>query len=86
MIVALVFAIITTLAAFVAYRFGVYLGRDIEYVHRSEPLLRALKLIADATVSPDPQHRASYQTIHTIAEKNFRVYHPHFLEEPRAPV
>lgn len=64
------------LAGYAGLWAGIMIGRNQEYVRRSEPLLGALKMIGDFTMPYDTSERASKDTIHTIAEKNFSAYHP----------
>lgn len=76
LLVSLLCATITAVVAYGTLKLGVNIGRVQEYEKRSLPLLAALKLICDVTVSPDPDKRASHETIHTLAAKNLKVYQP----------
>lgn len=63
-------------AMYASLKLGVKIGRHQEFLRRSQPLLAAVRTIADITVSPEPSKRASHETINRLATKAFELHYP----------
>lgn len=69
--VSFVCAVITTLVAWGAFKVGVYVGRDQEYVRRTSRVLMALRTIRDWAAPGQP---SSMKSTHALADQTIKRY------------